>query len=218
MAARRSATVGPLESVGDPLREIAPPRLSGKRASMRWKKSALRSTSASVSLNSLRVRAWWPVGTGHEVRLEEAEGLRPRQRRRAGKVLEMVADGRHQLLAHLLERARLEGIDRGQAFGQALVAHGEARPVREVVRISRGQGRPMEEGGRGMAKERFDRHASDHLQELAHVARLEGKHLLEVDAAEENEGPGAHGVPSERYQRTVQGPSSFQPPSQVPTG
>ena len=100
----------------------------------------------------------------------------------------MVADGRHQLLAHLLQRARLEGIDGGQTLGQPLVAHGEARPVREIVRISGGQGRAMEEGGRGMAKERFDGHTGNHLEKLAHVARLVRKHLLEVDAAVEDEG------------------------------
>jgi len=46
-----------------------------------------------------------------------------------------------------------------------------------------------------MAEERFDGHAPHLIEELANVPRLVRKQLLEIDAAVEDEGLGAHGVP-----------------------
>src|SRR5215475_3382044 len=151
-----------------------------------------------------------PRGDGYQVSLEEPERLDPGPRNGRGKVLEVVAQGRRELPAHLLQRARLEGIDGGQSLGESLVTDLMPRPVREVVGITRRLGGAVEEGGRGVAEQRLERDAPDLLEELAQVVRLVRQELLEVDAAVKDEGLAAHRDTSVRYQRTLQEPSSFQ--------
>src|SRR5262245_29980891 len=159
-----------------------------------------------------------PRRDGDEMRLEEAKRLDPRARGGRGKVLEMIAEGRRELPAHLLQGPRLEGIDGGQPLGQTLVPDLVPGPVGEVVGIAGGLGRAMQEGRRGVAKQGLGGDASDVIEELAHVVRLVRQELLEVDAAVEDEGLTAHRHTSVRYQRTFQGPSSFHGTPVASTG
>src|SRR5215470_6923242 len=202
--------LGQFERGGDPLREVsaaAPEAIARldevveERAHVDLGEGIAELTEGARSM---------PGGDGHQVSLEEPERLDPEPRNGRGKVLQVVAQGRRELPAHLLQRARLEGIDGGQSLGEALVTDLVPRPVREVIGIARGLGGAMEESGRGVAEERLRRDAPDLLEKLAHVGRLERQKLLEIDAAVEDEGFVAHRDISVRYHRTLQGPSSFQ--------
>src|SRR5262249_56075327 len=100
----------------------------------------------------------------------------------------------------------------GGGLGQGGVGDLVPGPVGEVVGVAGGLGRAMQEGGRGVAKEGFGGDASDVIEELAHVVRLEGQELLEVDTAMEDKRLAAHRDTSVRYHRTLQGPRSVHPP------
>src|SRR6266511_4621762 len=197
-----------VEGCGDPLGEVAPATAESVARLDEMEKQRAQVDLGQGVPELLQSAGLVTRGYGDQMSLEEAEGLYARRRWSGREMLEMIADGRHQLLAHLLQRARFERVDGGQPFGQPLVPQLETRPIGEIIRISRGQRRPVQEGRRGMAEERFDGHAPHLIQELANVPRLVRKQLLEIDAAVEDEGLGAHGVLSERYQRTAQGPSS----------
>ena len=58
----------------------------------------------------------------------------------------------------------------------------------------------MQQRRRGMAEERFDGHAAELVQELAHVSSLVGQELAQVDTAEKDEGLHAHRDASDTYQ------------------
>src|SRR5262245_38643136 len=142
----------------------------------------------------LEVPGLEPGGDRDEVHLEEAEGFPMGRRQWAGKVAEVILDGRHQLLAHALHRARGERVDRGQALGEASIPRGSIRPEREVVGIGFGEDGPMEQRGGSVAEDRFEWHALELGDKLPSVSRLMRGDLEKLEAAEEGEPlGGAHG-------------------------
>src|SRR5215813_109140 len=210
--------LGKLEGGGDPLREVtATASESVTRLDQVIEDRAHVGLGESVA-ELAEGTGSMPRRDGDEMRLEEPERLDPRSGGGRGEVLEMIAEGRRELPAHVLQRPRLEGIDGGEPLGQTLVADLVPGPVGEVVGVAGGLGRAMQEGGRGVAKEGFGGEAPDVIEELAHVVRLEGQELLEVDTAMEDKRLAAHRDTCVRYHRTLQGPSSVHGTAGAATG
>src|SRR5262245_35005845 len=97
-----------LEDGGDPLREIAATapepvtrldQMIEDRAHVDLGESVAELAKGTGSM---------PRRDGDEMRLEEPERLDPRSGGGRGEVLEMIAEGRRELPAHVLQRPRLE--------------------------------------------------------------------------------------------------------------
>src|SRR4029077_10651493 len=123
-----------------------------------------------------------------------------------------------ELLAHALHRAGVEGVHRGEplreADGADLGAHSQRDAVRERVR----EHRAMKKARRGVAEDRLDRHLLELLDELPGVVGLVGQQLVQVEAAEEDEGLGlAHAVSSLQGRGRCESCSSAASPRRTST-
>ena len=155
---------------------------------------ALASTSARPARNSASVETAGAQRHLDDVRLLEVEGLAELHPGHAGQPEQVVVDDRDQLLAQVLQRGRLEGIDDGQPLGQDLIAHVDRHPGREVVAIGGGDRPVPQEVAVRVVEDRARRHVLQPLQQLALVGGAVIERLPELDAADELEGRAGGGV------------------------